>query len=87
VDLKRMAYNAMWGVWPDEILPTIDPDRYTMRIWGTKSTILWPRYVGWRAAKEARKFAQARGYRDARIVNCDRNTLLQRYDYTIDLVR
>jgi hypothetical protein len=87
LDLKRMAYNAIWGVWPDDFKPTLEPDRYTMRIWGTKSTLLWPGYVNWRAKKEARKFAVAHGYRDATIVICDRNRLIQRYDYTIDLVR
>ncbi len=82
-----MAYNTFWGVWPEDFSPTIEPDRFTMRIWGTKSTLLWSRYVNWRAIKEARKFAVARGYGDAKIVNCDRNRLLQRYDFTIDLIR
>lgn len=87
MNLKRVAYNAFWGVWPEDFLPTVEPDRFTMRIWGNKSTRLWPRYVNWRATKEARKFATARGYTDAKIVHCDRNRLIQRYDYTIDLIR
>ena len=87
MDLKKLACNTFWGVWPDNFLPTIDPDRYTMRVWGNRGTILWPRYVNWRAMKEAGEFAGARGYRDARIVKCDRSRLLQRYDYTIELVR
>ncbi len=87
MDVKRALYNYMWGVWPEDFLPTIDPDRFTMRVWGNRSTLLWPRYVHWRAAKEARKFAAARGFRDAKIVKSERNTLLQRYDYTVELVR
>jgi hypothetical protein len=87
VDVKKLAYNAFWGVWPDEIVLTPEPDQYTMRIWGNKSTLLWPQYVNWRARKEARKFAVKSGFRDAKIVNCDRIRLLQRYDYTICLLR
>ncbi len=83
----NLANKFFWGVWPEDFLPTIGPDQYTLRISANRSAMLWPRFVNWRAMKEARKFAAIKGYSDARIVSCDRNRLLGRFDYTFEFVR
>jgi hypothetical protein len=58
-----------------------------MRIWGNKSTLLWPQYVNWRTRKEARNFAVKSGYSDAKIIRCERIRIFQSYDYPICLLR
>jgi hypothetical protein len=85
VDVKTFLYNFFWQTWPDSLKPTSAPDRYTLHIASTRRA--WARQVDRRASKEAKKFAEANGYHDAKIVNRDRNRLRSTFDYTIDFVR
>ena len=85
MNAKTFLGNFLWAQWPDSFKPTDVPDRYTLRINGTRKT--WAPSVDKRAMKEARKFGEPNGYRDAKIVKCDRNRLLSTFDYTIDFIR
>jgi hypothetical protein len=87
MDVKKVTGIFHLGGWSDGLKPTADPDRYTLRIWGNRSTLLWPMVVNRQARKEGEKFAAAHGYRDAIIVKRHLNWILQRYDYTIDLIK
>jgi hypothetical protein len=85
VNVKGFLYNFFMGTYPESFKPTDTPDRYTLRICATHKT--WPDTVNNRAMKEAKKFGEANGYRDGKIVSCDSNRMLDNFDYTIDFVR
>ena len=84
MNAKTFLYNFFMQTWPESFKPTDVPDRYTLVINATRKS--WDSTVDTRAMKEARKFGEANGYTNAKIVTRNRG-LLSVFNYTIDFIR